>query len=105
MINVHLPDIDTEVLSTNQRYLYDMCEAVKSGICSRNLALRQPRTLIHSWWVTEANRILKLYVTTNNESSNDLMVLTVYIIRVYASIWFSVKLKSPCTEGHKHCGV
>lgn len=99
-INVDLPDIDTEVLSTDQRYLY-MCETVKSGVCSKNLALRQPGTLIHSRWVIAANRILRLYVVTN-EPSNNLMVLTECIMRVYAPIWFSIKLKSSSTEGPKH---
>ncbi|KAJ2945333.1 hypothetical protein O0L34_g9424 [Tuta absoluta] len=51
-----------KTLSTDQKYLYDICEAVSSGVCSVELANRQPGKMAHSRWLTTANRILRLYV-------------------------------------------
>ncbi|KAF8774155.1 hypothetical protein HNY73_016737 [Argiope bruennichi] len=56
-------------LSTDQKYLLDMCIAVSSGNCSLDLSLRNPGKLARSRWLTLANRFLRLYVTTEKTLS------------------------------------
>lgn len=96
-----LPDSVVHDLSTDQRYLYDMCRAVASGTCSEALSHRIPGKLVMSRWLTMATRVLRLYVATK-EPSNTLMIITEFILKVYAPVWFAIKSKSSCKDGARH---
>ena len=45
-----LPSVDLKNLSTDQKYMWEITNAVSSGECSLALAQRQPGTLNHSRW-------------------------------------------------------
>lgn len=94
-------DIDDAELSTDQKYLLDIYREVSRGSCSSALAARNPGKMAHSRWLTTANRILRLYVSTA-EPSSSLIEIVRYIMTVYAPIWFKVKKNSSFTEGAKH---
>lgn len=96
-----LPHVDVKDLSTDQQYLWQMCQAVSSGHCPYDLALRKPGLLNHSRWLTTANRILRLYVGLD-EPSNNVKTLVRFIIRVYAPTWFAIKTQPSCKYGAKH---
>lgn len=57
-----------------------------------SLATRNPGKLSHARWLTTANRILRLYVSTTNPSAN-LIEIATFIIKVYAPMWFYIKTK------------
>ncbi|ESO04220.1 hypothetical protein HELRODRAFT_172570 [Helobdella robusta] len=100
----HLPDLTKNVvneLSIDQKYLYEICQAVLTGSCSPELANRQPGNLSHSRWLTCANRLLRLYVSTPDPSES-LQILVEYVVKVYAPIWFSIKQKTSFKDGAKH---
>ncbi|ESN95353.1 hypothetical protein HELRODRAFT_179421 [Helobdella robusta] len=100
----HLPDLTKNVvneLSTDQKYLYEICQAVLTGSCSPELANRQPGNLSHSRWLTCANRLLRLYVSTPDPSES-LQILVEYVVKVYAPILFSIKQKTFFKDGAKH---
>lgn len=88
-------------LSTDQKYLYDICQAVKSGVCSEQLSKRQPGKMVHSRWLTTASRILRLYVATENPSEN-LQILSHFVMKVYAPMWFCIKAQPSCIYGARH---
>ena len=44
--------IDSEELSTDQKYLYDIFSAVINGHCSLDLSLRNPGAINHARWLT-----------------------------------------------------
>ena len=67
-IQCDLPSTLPDDLSTDQKYLYDMCNAISVGICPVALSLRNPGLMNHSRWLTTANRTLRLYVSTLNPS-------------------------------------
>lgn len=48
-------DMKTRELSCDQRYLYEMCEAISSGECSQSLIERNPGNICHSRWLTLGN--------------------------------------------------
>ena len=96
-----LSNIDADDLSTDQRYLHEMCQAITSGHCSSELGNRKPGPICHSRWLTTASRILRLYVSTEKPDKN-LVILVTYIQKVYAPIWFEVKSKHSCTDGSRH---
>ena len=88
-------------LSTDQKYLYDMHQAIASGTMPADLAIRNPGKVVHSRWLTTANRILRLYTAKENPSVN-LQVLTSFIMRVYAPMWFAIKFNPSVTMGPLH---
>nr|CAI5836150.1 unnamed protein product [Callosobruchus analis] len=76
-------------------------KAVSLGQCNKDLAAIQPGPVVHSRWLTTANRILRLYVASG-KPSRDLILLATYIMKVYGPIWFNIKAKPLCTEGPRH---
>uniref|UniRef100_A0A8D8THB2 Uncharacterized protein n=1 Tax=Cacopsylla melanoneura TaxID=428564 RepID=A0A8D8THB2_9HEMI len=88
-------------LSTDQKYLLRIMKAVSSGTCSEDLAKTKPGSMSHSRWLTTANRILRLYIATENPSAN-IQTLANFIMNVYGPTWFSIKLNSSCFDGPKH---
>lgn len=109
LISLSLPSCQSKItsldntndLSTDQKYLWEMCVAVSSRNCPIDLSLKNPGKLAHSRWLTLANRMLRLYVGTESPIEN-LKTLVQYILKVYAPVWFSIKLKPSCVDGSKH---
>lgn len=95
------PALDGADLSTDQQYLLDMCQAISTGQCSPDLALHKPGPIVHSRWLTTANRLLRLYVATE-DPSKILKTLVMYVIKVYAPVWFNIKTKPLCSDGARH---
>jgi len=77
-------------LSKDQQYLLDIYKAVKIGECTLDLAIKDPGLLNHSRWLKCANRLLRRYVSEINPSC-ELRILTNYIMKMYAPIWFNIK--------------
>ena len=61
----------------------------------------KPWMLNHSRWLTTANRILKLFVGIKILFEK-LQALVMFIIRVYAAMWFVIKSHSSCIDGARH---
>lgn len=88
-------------LSTDQKYLFDLCSAVSVGICPVDHSLRNPGLINHSRWLTTANRILRLYVATRSPS-DELKTIVTFIVTVYAPVWFEIKNAPSCKDGARH---
>jgi hypothetical protein len=85
-MNYQLPNLPTALqqvtdidISKDQQYLYDICHATEVGDVTESLAKKEPGPIIHSRWLTTANRILRLYVSSTS-SSTELVLLTDYIL-------------------------
>ena len=100
-ISITLPELERNSLSSDQKYLLDICTAVSTGYCLPDLALRNPGKLNHARWVTTANRILLYYVGCS-EPSNKLQQIVEFVMKVYCQMWFTIKSKPSCTEGARH---
>lgn len=97
-----LPNISNiKDLSSDQRYLYDITSAVISGKCSPDLSNLSPGKMSHARWLTKANRILRLYVSTDIPT-NELKQLATFVVKVYSPIWFEIKLHPSCKDGARH---
>jgi hypothetical protein len=57
--------------------------------------------MAHSRWLTTANRILRLYISTKNPVQT-LQLLAKFIVQVYAPVWFGIKTTPSCKDGAKH---
>lgn len=101
VISTELPALNPNLLSSDQKYLFEICTAISSGSVSPNLANKDPGKLAHSRWLTCANRILRLYIGTAKPTKN-LRDLATFIMRVYAPTWFDIKTKSSCKYGPIH---
>ena len=101
-INCVLPSsVNSNDLSTDQKYLFDLCTAVSGGVCPVEHSLRNPGLINHSRWLTTANRILRLYVATRSPS-DELKTLVTFIVTVYAPAWFEIKNAPSCKDGARH---
>ncbi|KAL4712991.1 hypothetical protein ACJJTC_012061 [Scirpophaga incertulas] len=100
-ISSTLPEITANDLSTDQKYLYDIMTAVRTGVCSSDLANMEPGPLNHSRWLTTANRILRLYIT-KTDPDEKLVILATYVMKVYGPMWFTIKSNPSCINGAKH---
>lgn len=89
------------LLSSDQKYLFDMCCAISTGQCSNTLAKRSPGKLNHARWLTLANRILRLYVSKLQPSAK-LRILVQYILYAYAPSFFNIKCSSSVLNGSVH---
>ena len=88
-------------LSSDQKYLRDMILAIHNHYVPPSLAERAPGRLGYARWLTSANRILRIYVSQIVPSAN-LVLLTRFVINVYARSWFDIKYKSSFTDSPKH---
>ncbi|GBN74244.1 hypothetical protein AVEN_95791-1 [Araneus ventricosus] len=86
---------DIKKLSTDQKYLYRICLAIKDGSCSSNVTDNSPDKLSHERWLTSANCLLRFYIGSPCPSQN-LIILVKYAMLVYAPMWFETKMKSNC---------
>ncbi|GBM40424.1 hypothetical protein AVEN_122638-1 [Araneus ventricosus] len=66
-IECELPGIDLTNLSCDQKYLLDICTTISSGVGFSDLVKRQPGTWNLARWLTTANRILRLYISTSRK--------------------------------------
>lgn len=100
-IEIVLPDLDCSDLSADQKYLLQISKAIQSGVCSQDLSFDKPGCLNHARWLTCANRILRLYISTSNPSES-LKTIVLYLLRVYVPQWFSIRNKKSIAEGSRH---
>ena len=93
MITVDIPD-----LSADQKYLAEMHEAVRSGHVSNQLSKKDPGNVNLARWLTIANRILRLYISTDNPSET-LGHLVEFVMNVYVPTWFDIKINWKAKDG------
>lgn len=80
-IESDIPDVDLKELSTDQKYLNEISKAVSTGTCTEQLAKRNPGNISHARWLTLVNRVLRLYVATNDPTPQ-LTKLAEFIMKV-----------------------
>lgn len=100
-IAAELLELSTCDMSSDQKYLYRMVSAVITGIFPEDLGNKSPGKMSRARWLTRANRILRLYVSTETPSEN-LTILATYIVNVYAPTWFFIKTHPTCKDGARH---
>lgn len=100
-IPTSIPAINQADLSTDQKYLYNIVTSISNGVLRPGLQSMNPGKLAHSRWLTTANRILRLYVSTE-EPSATLVTITEFIMKAYAPMWFSIKFSSSSQSGPHH---
>ena len=96
-----IPQISSQMvndLSTDQRYLYEICQAVSMGKVSEELGKRSPGALHHARWLTQANRILRLYASSLNPSDK-LKYLVKIVMQLYEPEWFQIKSHPSVSDG------
>ncbi|CAH1109766.1 unnamed protein product [Psylliodes chrysocephalus] len=99
-----LPELDDAAirnLSTDQKYLYEMCHLISRGNRSLDLAARNPGQLSHARWLTKANRILHLYIGSKCPATN-LRTIAEFVVKVYAPVRFDIKRKSSYCDGGRY---
>lgn len=96
-----IPDHVYKKLSNDQKYLYNIVNALISGDFPRSLCQLKIGPLNHSRWITTASRCCKLYASTKKPSKT-LYTITSYIVNVYAPTWFRIKRNERAIHGPKN---
>lgn len=100
-IDCEIPDIDKKLLSKDQRYLFDVSQAIKCGTFPNDLANCDPGPISHARWLTCANRVLRLYVSVANPSDALISIVT-FILKSYMPVWFKTKRDNNISDGPIH---
>ena len=87
-----LPESVVADLSCDAKYLYKLSLAISTGPQNfpTDLKSASPGSLNHARWLTQANRVLRLYVSTKKPNAK-LKQLVFYIQNCYAPTWFLFK--------------
>ena len=87
-------------LSNDQKYLYNIAKAIENDPkCFPTYFVDlNPGTIHHARWLTRANRVLRLYVSTLNPSFEFLRIVS-YIMNVDIPFWFYFKQHPYCFQG------
>ena len=85
-----IPDNIFSELSSDQKYLYSICLSIQSVDVKNKIFKNLPGNIHHAWWLTSANCILRLYVSTE-KPTKELIDLATIIIQRYAPGWFQIK--------------
>ena len=88
-------------IGSDQKYLRDIIIAIDAGIVNNKLANRSPGKLGYARWLTTANRILRVYVSSQN-TTQALNQIVNFIISIYARSWFAIKSEPLFTKSPQH---
>ncbi|GBN11797.1 hypothetical protein AVEN_47105-1, partial [Araneus ventricosus] len=69
--------------------------------CQPSLANETPGKLSHARWLTCANRLLRLYVSTRDPSEKYKEIAR-FTIKLYAPMWFYIKCNPSIVEAPIH---
>ena len=103
-----VPILQDEVahdLSWDQKCLYKLLHALRSGKSNADIINMQLGGLNHSRWLTLANRVLYLDMCEHNLSEEDtakLKSLVHFIMTNYGPMWFNIKMNPLITDAPKH---
>ena len=112
-----IPPIDIEIdiipmedevlkdLSADQKYLYDIVTAIKSGHMSVELKCKKIGPHNHARWLNLANRLCRLWCsihTLNEDDTSTLKLLVQFVCAVYAPMWFLIKRNHKWIHGPGH---
>ena len=103
---IELPDEIVKDLSTDQRYGYEICVAIRNGEVPDRLANLEIGPVNHARWNTTANRFCRMYVSNHGFRGNvakNLKRIVEYIVGVYYPIWFSYKVRNHWLNGPEIC--
>src|SRR6218665_3877295 len=98
-----LPNIDPNELSTDQKYILDMCQAIRPLVLGNVAPI----------WATFTRANMPFSVVNNGQSDTSIVYLerksrqtlgnTCKLhSKVYEPIWFEIKSKPSCTGGSRH---
>ena len=93
-----IPEIVWKDLSTDQKYMWRIVTSLIRGNFDKDLEHLTIGPVCHSRWLTTACRICCLYACTAEPSQN-LIILTSYIVNIYAPMWFTVKYHELAIHG------
>ena len=104
---IELIELKEEVrnsLSQDQKYLYDITCAIKSGIFPQNLKDRAIGVHDHARWLNLANRLCRAWCSEHTlpyTAAKNLELLVGFIVGVYSPLWFEIKVKHSWIEGQQ----
>lgn len=94
-------EFDHEMLTNDQRHLFELASAISEGHFSLQLAATKIGDTHEARWVTKASRILRIYISENMPSTQ-LVWLTKFIMFIYLPSIVNIKMKPYFFDGARH---
>ena len=88
-------------LSKDQQYLINIYWTVKTEESKPDFAMQDLGPFWNSEWLTCATRILRLYIS-EVKHCDEIKLCAVYILKIYAPIWFGIKMHPSVKFGKAH---
>lgn len=107
-VEIELIELDSEIvrsLSHDQKYLYEITRAIKSGTFPNDLREREIGRHSHARWLNLANRLCRAWCsehTLPQDVEENLRRLVEFTVGVYSPLWFEIKVKNSWIEGPYH---
>ena len=107
-INIDLIPMEEHILkdlSADQKYLYDITSAIKSGHMSVDLRCKKIGPHNHARWLNLANRLCRLWCShhaLDEATTANLKQLVQFVVAVYAPMWFRIKRDKKWFHGPGH---
>ena len=104
-IEITLVDLDSEILadlSSDQKYLYDIVTAIKTGHLTENIKNKKIGPHHHARWLNLANRLCRLWCSEHNlddSITTKLKQIVQFVCAVYAPMWFLIKKNNKWFNG------
>lgn len=81
--------------------MLDISRAVRSGTCPDDLHCREPGHIYKARWLTTANRILRLYISTSRPSTKFKEIVK-HVLTVYIPMLFMIRMNKSIKDGSRH---
>lgn len=94
-------NIDNWNLTSDQKYLLELANAIDGGIVSDKLAKQKPGNMHKARWVTTMSRTLRVYASAKHPSIV-LQILVTYIMKVYVPVLLAIKKQPSFVHGSRH---
>ena len=103
---IELNDDILKDLSTDQKYAYEIVQAIRTGNLSARLFNLEIGPVCHSRWNTMANRFCRMWVSKHGfkgKAAKNLKLIVEYIVGVYYPTWFNYKVRNSWLQGPQIC--
>ena len=94
-----------KLLSQDQKYLYQITMAIKSGSFPSDMKDRGIGPHSHAMWFNLANRLCRVWCSEHSLTPHEtkkLKLLVEFVVGVYSPMWFEIKVKHNWTNGPHH---
>ena len=102
---IHIPQDIVTKMSADSSLFYQLGVAIRSGVLTRELGSKKVGNLSHARWINTGTALMILWVSKHGlstELENRLEVLVTFVIQVFHTMFFQIKVLHSLDQGPRH---